>query len=312
MRVLLAGGAGFIGSHLADRLISEGYFVVCIDNLSLGKMINIEHLLQNEQFVFVQEDLNNFENLSNIFKENQFDAVFHLAANSDIRLSSENPVIEYKSTFMTTYNILECMRLYNVRKLFFSSTSAIYGDRPDISLDENAGPLLPVSYYGGAKLASESFISSYSYMNGFNTLIFRFPNVIGGRLTHGVIYDFIGKLKMNPQSLQILGDGTQSKPYMYVSDLVDGIVLLFNQINSGVNCFNIGVESETNVNRIADFICEKMGLSNVEYVYTGGKIGWKGDVPRFQYNLKKIHSYGWKAKYSSDEAVKKTLTEVLT
>lgn len=312
MKVLLAGAAGFIGSHLADRLIELGYYVVGVDNLSLGKMENIEHLLDNELFEFIKLDLSDYNNTVNIFKNIKFDIVFHLVANSDIRKSSEDPSIEFINTFLPTYNILEGMRLHNVKKLFFSSTSAIYGEKMDENISENSGPLIPISYYGGAKLASEAFISSYSYMNNIDTVIFRFPNVIGGRLTHGVIFDFIRKLKNDPNSLEILGDGTQSKPYLHVSDLIDGIILIMNkEFEEKVNYFNIGVNDETTVTRIADFVCKQMGLSNVKYNYTGGKVGWKGDVPKFQYDLSKIHSFGWKAKYTSDEAVIKTLEEVL-
>lgn len=312
MKVLLAGAAGFIGSHLADRLIGLGHFVVGVDNLSLGRMDNIEHLLYNEKFEFIELDLSNYDSTINIFKKHKFDMVFHLVANSDIKKSSEDPSIEFNNTFLPTYNLLEGMRLYNVKKLFFSSTSAIYGEKIDEKIDEDLGPLIPISYYGGAKLASEGFISSYSHMNNFKTVIFRFPNVIGSRLTHGVIFDFIKKLKDDPNNLEILGDGTQSKPYLHISDLIDGIDIMMNKdLDKVINCFNIGVEDDTDVTKIADIVCSQMQLNNVKYNYSGGKIGWKGDVPKFQYDLSKIYSLGWKAKYNSDEAVFKTVKEVL-
>lgn len=312
MNVLIAGAAGFIGSHLTDKLVELGYKVIGTDNLSLGKKANIEHLKQHKNFKFIEMDFSNLEDTLDLFKNHDFDMVFHLIANSDIKKSSQDPTIEFKNTLLPTYNILEGMRINNVKKLFFSSTSAIYGEKLNTKINEDIGPLTPISYYGGAKLASEALISSYSFMNDIETIIFRFPNVIGSRLTHGVIYDFVKKLKKDPTRLEILGDGKQTKPYLHVSDLISGIVFVLKfDFNKNLNIFNIGVTDETSVTKIADIVCEEMGLENVRYIYTGGSSGWKGDVPKFQYDLSKIHSLGWKARYSSDEAVRKTLKEVL-
>ena len=237
--------------------------------------------------------------------------MFHLAANSDIQASGEKPEVEYKNTYTTTFNILYFMKKYNIKNLFFASTSAVYGDKRDTDLDENTPGLSPISYYGAAKLGSEALISAYTYMNDMSSLIFRFPNVIGPRLTHGVIFDFIDKISKNNAELEILGDGRQTKPYIYVSDLVDAIMQFMNIGKLGTEIYNIGVEGETCVTKIADFLCEEMQLDDVVYRYTGGEGGWKGDVPRFSYCLDKIHLAGWKAKYSSDEAVRKTIHEVL-
>ena len=204
------------------------------------------------------------------------------------------------------------MRKYNVKNLFFSSTSAVYGDKKDIILTEITGDLRPVSYYGGCKLASEAIISSYVSMCDMNAVVFRFPNVIGPRLTHGVIYDFINKLIKNPKSLEILGDGKQCKPYIYVIDLVDVICKLTSKFNSGENIFNISVKSEgTSVARIAEMVVEEMNLKNVEFNYTGGSIGWKGDVSKFKYNIDKVLSTGWEPKFTSDEAVRQTIRDAL-
>ena len=311
MKCFIAGGAGFIGSHLADALLDEGHIVVCADSYLIGNPENIGHLSANKCFSFYEKDLADYSAVSEIFDKEEFDYVFHLAANSDIQASAKDPGIEYRNTFLTTYNILDCMRTHGVNRLFFSSTSAIYGERIKGAIGETSGPMEPVSYYGAAKLASEAFIHSFSYMNDFNSLIFRFPNVIGSRLTHGVVYDFIAKLKKDGKSLEILGDGTQTKPYMHVSDLIDGIVRLRDAGKQGVQIYNIGVETKTSVTAIADIVCGEMGLKDVEYRYTGGDRGWKGDVPTFEYDLSKIHATGWKAKYTSDEAVKKTVREVL-
>ena len=170
--------------------------------------------------------------------------------------------------------------------------------------------LKPISYYGGAKLGSEGIISSFAYMNDMSVLVFRFPNVIGPRLTHGVIFDFVKRLKADPTHLRILGDGTQSKPYIYVMDLVDAI-MRFKDVEKGITLYNVGVETQTSVTRIAEIVCEKMGLPEIPFEYTGGRGGWKGDVPVFAYNLDKIHAAGWRASMTSDEAVAKTVEMVL-
>lgn len=311
MKMLVAGGAGFIGSHLIDTLLEENHDVVCIDNFFNGTMQNIDHLRDHPRFRFYEQDLCDFEALSDTFRREQFDFVFHLAANSDIQASARDPKIEYSNTYGTTFNLLECMRVHGVFKLFFASTSAVYGEKMGVRVDEYSAPLEPISYYGAAKLGSEALISAYSYMNSFSTLIFRFPNVIGPRLTHGVIYDFIKRLRANPKELLILGDGTQAKPYMHVFDLINGIVTMKDTLKEGVQLFNIGVETQTTVTRIANIICETMNLDNVVYNYTGGRGGWRGDVPVFSYSLDKIHSTGWKARWTSDESVSQTVTEVL-
>ena len=173
-------------------------------------------------------------------------------------------------------------------------------------MNEETALLAPISYYGGAKLGSEGLISAYSYMNDMDVLIFRFPNVIGPRLTHGVIFDFIKRLKKDSSKLLILGDGTQTKPYLYVFDLIEAI-MKFKNIGKGVTLYNVGVDTATSVTRIAEIVCQKMGVSNVSFEYTGGQGGWKGDVPKFQYDLSKIHTAGWTAKYTSDEAVALTV-----
>lgn len=310
MKVLVAGGAGFIGSHLMDALLAEGHNVVCVDNFFIGTRENIQHLHGNPNFRFYEQDLTEFDAVLKIFQEEKVDYVFHLAANSDIQASANDPMIEYKNTYSTTFVLLECMRRTGVKKLFFASTSAVYGEQMGHEVSEEAVALKPISYYGGAKLGSEGIISSFAYMNGMDVLVFRFPNVIGPRLTHGVIFDFVKRLKADPSHLKILGDGTQSKPYIYVLDLVDAI-MRFKDTPKGVALYNVGVNSQTSVTRIAQIVCEKMGLGQIPFEYTGGRGGWKGDVPVFAYNLEKIHATGWKASMSSDEAVAKTVEMVI-
>ncbi|MDR0858997.1 MAG: GDP-mannose 4,6-dehydratase [Oscillospiraceae bacterium] len=310
MKALVTGGAGFIGSHLCDALLAEGNEVVCVDNFFIGTRENIAHLHNKSNFKFYENDVCDLGILSGIFAKENIDFVFHLAANSDIQASALNPAVEYYNTYSTTFTLLECIRLHNVKKLFFASTSAVYGEKDGANVAEDTALLTPISYYGGAKLGSEALISAYAYMNDLSALVFRFPNVIGSRLTHGAVFDFIKKLKADNSHLQILGDGEQSKPYMHVSDLVNAI-LRFRDVPQGVTTYNIGVGSQTRVTRIAEIICEELGLQNVSFDYTGGRGGWKGDVPKFQYDLTKIHKAGWNPRFSSDEAVRLTVKEVL-
>lgn len=307
MKALVVGGAGFIGSHLCDVLLNGGHEVACVDNLSLGTRENISHLIGWSGFSFYQADAADGELLEDIFQKEKPDYVFHLAANSDIQASAENPAVEYRNTYSTTFQILCCMRQNGVKRLFFASTSAVYGDRRDELLVEDMPGLSPISYYGAAKLGSEAMINAFSYMNEMQVLVFRFPNVIGPRLTHGVIFDFIRKLRENPSCLRILGDGNQSKPYMYVTDLVGAILRFMDRDKRGVSLYNIGVESDTSVRRIADIVCEEMGLEAVKYEFTGGESGWRGDIPRFRYCMDRIHGEGWKASYTSEEAVRETV-----
>lgn len=311
MKVLVAGGAGFIGSNLVDALLDEGHAVVCIDNYFIGTKGNIAHLKKNPKFHMYEEDLTNFSAVNSIFAKEKIDFVFHMAANSDIQASAKKPKVEYDNTYTTTFNVLECMRLHDVKNLFFCSTSAVYGDAWGIEVDENYTPMRPISYYGGCKLGCEGLISAFTYMNNFHTLIFRFPNVVGQRLTHGVIYDFVKKLKNNPNELEILGDGQQSKPYLHVDDLVAGIMRFKNELPEGITLYNVGDETTSSVTRIAKIVVEKMGLKQVAFHYTGGRGGWKGDVPVFHYNLDNIHATGWRASMTSDEAVAKTVEAML-
>ncbi len=308
MKALVTGGAGFIGTHLVRKLLERGLEVVCVDNFTLGHQENVDCFEDNDNYKFYNVNIEDTEKFCDTLKDENIDIVYHLAANSDIQKGGRMPSVDFNDTFMTTYSVLELMRRNGIKNLFFSSTSAIYGDKKEL-LTEVTGDLRPISYYGGAKFASEGFISSYTFMNDFNTVIFRFPNVIGPNLTHGVIYDFARKLKNNPNELEILGDGTQTKPYIYVLDLVDAIVkfTLDTEMKKGVEVYNAGVETATNVTTIANIVCEVLGYENVKYKYTGGNIGWKGDVPKFQYDLTKIHNAGWSAKYTSDEAVRETV-----
>lgn len=329
--ILVAGGCGFIGSHLIDSLLALGHSVVSADKLIMGDG-NIAHLKDNKLFTFEEIELSDQDAVDKLFKKHSFDAVYHLAANSDIQKGGKEPSIDFNDTLLTTRTILESMRRHNVSNLFFASTSAVYGEKVDEVLTETTGDLRPVSFYGGCKLASEAMISSYVSMCDMRAVIFRFPNVIGPRLTHGAVFDFIRKLRADSSILEILGDGTQCKPYIYVKDLVEAIIMLTGEFKtptplrepdmgadktskatSGTEeIYNLSVEGGgTTVTRIAEIVVEEMGLSNVEFKYTGGDRGWKGDVPRFKYDISKVLSTGWKPHYTSDEAVRQTVKDAI-
>jgi len=302
MNILITGGAGFIGSHLCDRLIAEGNKITVVDNLILGKEENIQHLKDNSQFTFCNCDVLDGEAMKKIFNEGNFDMVYHLAANSDIQKGGTDPSVDYNLTFNTTFKLLGLMRDFNVKKLFFASTSAIFGEATGY-IGEDYGPLRPVSNYGAGKLASEAFISAFSSTYGIQTWITRFPNVVGERFTHGVIFDFIKKLRKTPEELEVLGNGEQCKPYIYVKDLIDGIQYVITHTSERFNVFNLGPDSRTKVKEIAQMVIEEMGL-NAKIRYTGGDRGWVGDVPEFKYNLDKIHQLGWQTPRTSNEAVR--------
>lgn len=308
MKCFVTGGAGFIGSHLVDRLIEQGHEVTVFDDLSSGKRQFIVHHMENEHFLFIRADLSNANRVKREIADH--DVVFHIAANPDVRKGAKEPKIA-KKDILATYNLLDAMREHEIDKIVFSSSSVIYGETPPQALPETYGPLFPISLYGGAKLAAEGLISSFSHTFDMQAWIYRFANVVGLRGTHGVIVDFIRKLRANRHALEILGDGKQRKPYLYISDCIDGMLYGFQHACEQLNVFNLGVESVTEVTRIGQLVVEEMGLCDVMFTYTGGKRGWKGDVPQFQFDVSKMGSLGWKPTYSSDEAIRKAIRDLL-
>ena len=308
MKIFVTGGAGFIGSHLVDKLISDGNAVTVYDDLSSGKKQFIEHLFEKNNFTFIKADLLDLEKLKKEIKDHE--VVFHIAANPDVRLGAQKPEIA-KKDIIASYNLLDSMRENDVKKIVFSSSSTIYGETPPFPLSEDYGPLLPISVYGAAKLAVEGLISSFCHTFNMQGWLFRFANVVGERGTHGVIVDFINKLRKNPKELEILGDGKQRKPYLYVEDCVDAILFGYKNADEQINVFNLGCDTATEVTKIAEIVVEEMGLTDVKFSYTGGKRGWKGDVPQFQFDISKMKKLGWNASFTSDEAVRKTVRILL-
>jgi UDP-glucose 4-epimerase len=265
--IVVTGGAGFIGSHVVDRL-SELNDIMVIDNLSSGKR---EFVREGVEFVKADLATDDIEEVIRGAEE-----VWHIAANPDVRIGSENPDAIYRNNVLATYRLLEAMRKTGVSRMVFTSTSTVYGEAEVIPTPEEY-PTHPISLYGASKLACEALIESYCHTFDMQAWIYRFANVIGKRSTHGVIYDFIMKLKKNPEELEILGNGEQNKSYIYISDCVDAMLAGLKS-DEKVSIFNIGSEDQVKVRRIAEIVCEELGL-NPEFKFTGGDRGWKGDVP---------------------------------
>ncbi len=312
-RVFITGGAGFIGSHLVDRLCGNNVEVVVFDNLSSGSLENIKRWLNSSSFNFVHGDLLNPKEISDSL--HGCETIFHLAANPEVRVGSKNPKVHYEQNVVATFNLLEAIRkVDDVETLIFTSSSTVYGEPDKIPTPEDYGPLKPISIYGASKLASEALITSYAHTYGFKAIIYRLANIVGSRTQHGVIYDFINKLMGNPKRLEILGDGTQTKSYSDVEDCIDAILTGASRCQGKTEIYNVGSEDQVNVKEIADIICEEMGLNNVDYVYTGGVDGgrgWKGDVKFMLLSVEKIKRLGWKPKLNSRQAVIKTVKALL-
>ena len=305
MRALVTGGAGFIGSHLVDELIESGYAVRIIDNLSSGSLDLIQHQLSNPKVEFIEGDLTSIEVVMKVMED--VECVFHLAANPDIRLGTQITDTDLKQGTIATYNILESMRVNEVKKIIFASSSVVYGEDAPMPTPENHGPCLPISLYGASKLASEGLITSWVGTFGFQAWIFRFANIIGERGTHGVIFDFIHKLKRDNTRLEVLGNGLQEKSYMEVKDCVKSIMHIFSTIDAPINLYNLGSHDTCSVRRIAEIVVEETGCGNASIEYTGGDRGWAGDIPRAMLSIEKMLSTGYDVNYNSETAVRHTV-----
>ena len=307
-RYFVTGGAGFIGSHLVDRLAKMGRVTV-YDNLSSGRLEFISYHLDRGDLNFIEADLLDFSTLKQAIAGH--DEVFHLAANPEVKAGIKATELDLKTGIIASYNVLEAMRLNQVEKLVFTSSSAVYGDVGVTPVTEEHGPLLPISLYGASKLGSEGLISAFCHLFHMQGRIFRLANIVGSRLTHGVIFDFISKLKQNPRQLEILGDGSQQKPYLYVDDCIDGMLFGMGHSTGWLNVFNLGSSSSTTVGTIANMVVQAMGLEAVEFRYTGGSRGWPGDVPQVRFDMTKMNRLGWQPSYISDQAVWQAIRNIL-
>lgn len=301
---IVTGCAGFIGSNLVDRLISLGHFIIGIDNFSTGRREFITEALMSKQFKLVEADLLDLDSYCDVFEK--VDAVFHFAANADVRFGVKNPRKDLEQNTIVTSNVLEAMRINNVKRILFSSTGSVYGEAQVIPTPENAPFPIQTSLYGASKLAGEGLISAYCAGFDFQAWIFRFVSILGERYTHGHVFDFLDKLNEDPNRLDVLGDGLQKKSYLYVQDCIDAVLLAFEEVGDRVNIFNLGVNSFCEVNDSIGWICGELGVKP-NLVYAGGHRGWVGDNPFIYLDTNKIERLGWSPKCSIREGVIKTV-----
>lgn len=309
MKYFITGGCGFLGSTCTDRLIEQEHFVTVYDNLSSGKTEFLQQHFTNPRFKLVRGDTLDLPSLYQAMRGH--DMVIHFAANPDIARGMKEPDLDLKQSIIATFNVLEAMRQNAIKRLLYPSGSGVYGDVGLVETAENFGPLLPISMYGAGKLGAEAVISAMCHMFAMQAWIFRFANVVGKRQTHGVGFDFIRRLKRDATTLEILGDGTQSKSYIHVDDVLDAIFFVREKVNARVNLFNVATDDYVTVHEIADLVVEEMGLKNVQYHFSGGDRGWKGDVPIVRFDLDRMHSLGWYAKKNSREAIRQSIREML-
>ena len=310
MRALVTGGAGFIGSHLIDRLIGRGDEVVVLDNFSSGHATFLSHHEPSGLLTVVNGDICNPEDVAAAMSLN-IDCVFHLAANPDIRLGTRITNTDLNQGTVATYNILEAMRIAGVKKIAFASSSVVYGEDAPLPTPENHGPCMPISLYGASKQAGEGLISSWVGTFGLQAWIFRFANIIGARGTHGVIFDFIHKLKNDPTRLEVLGNGLQEKSYMEVGDCVDAILHVMASTNEPLYLYNLGSHDTASVRRIAEIVVEVTGCHDAKIEYTGGDRGWAGDIPRARLAIEKMLESGFDVSMNSEEAIRHTASVLL-
>jgi UDP-glucose 4-epimerase len=303
-RWFVTGGAGFIGSHVVDLLVSAGCQVTIYDNLSLSTDQYIAAYAADGRVKFVHKDLLDLSAVAEAMEGH--DIVWHLGANTDIPSGFTKRRIDLDNDVIATCNVLEAMTKVGVKDMLFSSTGAVYGESIEGTFTEKSGPLLPVSLYGAGKVASEAFISAYCNLFGIRAWMFRFGNVIGERTTHGVIYDFIGRLQKTPDTLQVLGTGRGEKNYFLVEECIHGMLYTYKSRPDGPFpvLANLGTDSTSKVMGIAQIIIEEMGLRDVKFVFTGTPLGWPGDQPVVLLDTSRIHEWGWFAKRTSDEAVR--------
>jgi UDP-glucose 4-epimerase len=303
MRYLITGGAGFIGSHAVDRLLAEGNRITAYDNLVTGRRSWLATHAGEPRFQFVAGDILDRRLLRQTMSGH--DVVFHLAANTDIPSGYAQTRLDLDNCIIGTWNVLDAMRELGISDILFASSAAVYGCPTVMPTPETYGPLLPESHYGAGKLACEALISGFAHLYPIKAWIYRFGNVVGRHMGHGVVYDFIQKLRKNPRELEILGDGRQAKTFFLVEDCLDGIFWAYRRDRERpVDIYNLGSPVTLSVTEIAQIVCEEMGLSGVAFRYTGGARGWPGDVPRVDFDISKMQALGWSIVRTSSDAVR--------
>ena len=312
MRILVTGAAGFIATNLIPRLLHSGDEVLGVDNFFLGKRSYIEAFQPRPGFEFQELDLLDLDATIAAMARFRPERVWHLAANSDISFGTKYTDFDLKGGTLVTYNVLEAMRRTSCREIVFSSSGAVYGEPTVVPTPEHYGPLLPISLYAASKLACETLITAFAHNYDFSAWIFRFGNIVGPNPTHGAIFDFVRKLLRDRTRLQVLGDGTQAKPYVHVDDCLAGMMWTIEHAPERVNLYNLAVPGQTTVANLARWTVEAMGLclDEVKVEFGEGSRGWKGDVARVELETSRINALGWRPRLSSDEAARKACIEI--
>ena len=309
MTIIVTGGAGFIGSNMVDRLLSEpDNEVIAYDDLSTGRREFLEDALKNPRFTLVEGNTLDEDKMKEAMRGVDF--VFHFAANADVRMGTQHPSKDLEQNTIATFHVLEAMRANQVKRIGFSSTGSVYGEAEVIPTPEDAPFPVQTSLYGASKLACEGLLAAYAEGFDFQVYIFRFVSILGERYTHGHVFDFVKKLQADPTRLHILGNGKQRKSYLYVKDCMEAILTVIRNANEKVNIYNLGTDQYCEVNDSVGWICKKLGVSP-EFTYAGGERGWIGDNPFIYLDTQKVRSLGWESKATIEEGVVKTVEYLL-
>ena len=309
MRYFVTGGAGFIGSNMVDRLLSDpDNEVIAYDNLSTGRREFLEDALKNPRFTLVEGDTTDEDKMKEAMRGVDF--VFHFAANADVRMGTQHPSKDLEQNTIATFHVLEAMRANQVKRIGFSSTGSVYGEAEVIPTPEDAPFPVQTSLYGASKLACEGLLAAYAEGFDFQVYIFRFVSILGERYTHGHVFDFVKKLQADPTRLHILGNGKQRKSYLYVKDCMEAILTVIRNADEKVNIYNLGTDQYCEVNDSVGWICKKLGVTP-EFTYAGGERGWIGDNPFIYLDTQKVRSLGWESKATIQEGVEKTVEYLL-
>jgi len=310
-RYFIVGGAGFIGSHFVDRLLEDGEDVTVFDNFTSGREWHLEPHADDERLAVVRGDVGDLAALTEAMRGH--DVVIHLASNPDIARAATEPAIDFDEGTLLTHHVVEAMRVTSTPQILYASGSGVYGDIGETEADEDFGPLVPISTYGASKLAGEGLIAAYCHMFDLRGCVFRFGNVVGSRQTHGVGFDFVRRLLDDPARLPILGDGSQSKSYIHVHDVIGAVLTALAKTQQPFGAYNVATGDYITVTEIADLAVECVGLEpgSVEYEYSGGDRGWKGDVPVVRLNTDRIRALGWQNAMGSREALRESMLAML-
>ena len=301
MKAFILGGAGFIGSHFCELLLKRNIRTTVYDNLSAGILGNLESCMTSARFKFIRADLNDTAKLRRAMAGHDF--VFHFADATDIRTAFKHPGDYVDGNVLGNFKVLEAMRANGIRDFAYPSSTAVFVDATTIPTPEDYGPLLPQTLYGGSKLANEGLISSYAHTYGMRAWIFRFADIVGGRMNHGVLFDFINKLKQDPARLGILGNGKQMRSFLLVDECARAALHAIERSKEQVGIYNVGSQDQISITAAAKVITRTMGLRGVRFEYAGGARGWKGDALSNFITIKKLRRLGWKPRYDSAESL---------